>query len=212
MKKLIYLTLLSLALFMAACGNKESSLPNDGLLGDLPNMYLNYDVSKNYEEVVSKLFEDKSIPVEVDNDVPLTVEDMYFSKTIGSTSVKFVGQAKIKRAGVYDATTAWADPKNDDEAYDFYWRIGMLMYNKEGKATYAPEFLLTGLQKSGLKRIVNQEGTICNYTFTISLPPTDTLKLTRLANVAKIMLIDRKGEHADEYNQIKEEQEKEKRK
>ena len=211
MKKLIYLSLLSLPLFIAACGN-DSKLPNDGLLGDLPNIYLNYDVNKNYDEIVSKMFEDKGIPVEVDNDVPLTVENMYFNKTIGSTSVKFVGEAKIKRAGVYDAATAWADPKNDDEAYDFYWRIGMLMYDKEGEPIYAPDFLLTGLQKSGLQRIVNLEGAACNYTFTISLPPTDTLKLTRLANVAKIMLIDRKGEHADEYNQIKEEQEKNKRK
>lgn len=211
MKKKIYLCLLSLPLFMAAC-NSDSKLPNDGLFGDLPNAFLNYDVNKNYEEVVSKIFENKSIPVKVDNDVPLTVENMYFSETIGSTSVKFVGEAQIKRAGVYDATTAWADAKNYDEAYDFYWRIGMLMYDKEGKAIYAPEFLLTGLQKSGLKRIVNKEGTACNCTFTISFPPTDTLKLTRLANVAKILLIDRKGKHADEYNQIKDEQEKEKRK
>ncbi len=207
MKKLIYLSLLLLTLFMAACGN-DSKLPNDGLLGDLPNTYLNYDVNKDYEEVISKMFEGKGIPVEVDNDIPLNVENMHFSETIGSTSVKFVGGAKIKRAGVYDATTAWADPKNDDEGYDFYWRIGMLMYDKEGKPIYAPDFLLTGLQKSGLQRIVNQEGTACNYTFTISLPPTDTLKLTRLANVAKILLIDRKGAHADEYNNLKEEQEK----
>ena len=207
MKKLIYLSLLSLPLLMAAC-NSDSKLPNDGLFGDLPNAYLNYDVNKDYDEVVSKMFENKGIPVEVDNDVPLVVENMYFSETIGSTSVKFVGEAKIKRAGVYDATTAWSDAKNDDEAYDFYWRIGMLMFDKEGKAIYAPDFLLTGLQKSGLKRVVNKEGTGCSYTFTISLPPTDTLKLTRLASVTKILLIDRKGAHADEYNQLKEEQEK----
>lgn len=209
MKKLIYLSLLSLFLFMAACGNSDK-LPNDGLFGKLPNKYANYDGKENFAEIAAQLFEGQTIPVDVDADVQLTIEPMHFDVNMlegnHGTNVQFKGEAKTKRAGVYDASTAWNEPINDDEAYDFYWRIGMLMYDKEGNPVYVPDFLLTGLEKSGLKRVVNPENSVCSYICSFGFSPVN---MERLAKVAKILLIDRKGAREEEYNKLKEVQEKE---
>ena len=197
-----------LAAVLVACGD-GGKLPNDGLFGKLPNKYDAWDGNENFTELAANLYEGKTIPVEVDSDVPLTVEPMHFDTSLllggnYGSMVKFVGEATTKRAGVYDASTVWGEPKTDDEAYDFYWRIRMMMYDKEGKPVYVPDFLVTGLQKSGLQRVMNAQGTACNYSLEFSFSPVNK---ERIAQVAKIVLFDTKGPRAEEYEKFRNEQE-----
>lgn len=193
-----------------ACG-ESGKHSNEGLFSELTSKYAKYDGKENFAETAAKVFEGKTIPVEVDSGVPLSVEAMQFDTRMLSdgdfgTYVRFVGNATLKRAGVFDATTAWAEPQNDDEAYDFYWRIGMLMFDNDGNPVYIPEFNFSGLQKSGLKRIINPQGTSCSYICGFKILPYNQ---ERIGNIAKVLLIDLKGERADQYNQQKEEQDKE---
>ena len=175
-----------LVLVICSCGN-GGKYPTDGLFGELPNKLDQGIDSEKTSEGIAKLMEGVGIPVE---DVTLR------------------GSATLKRNGVFQANRVWSEPQNDDEAYDFEQHVTMLMYDKNGKAIYAPDFNLiadNNFKKSGLKRIVNAAGTELAYSCSFS--GTYPTALDAISHVAKIKLIDLSA-HRDEYNELRREQDK----
>ena len=198
-----------LVLVICSCGN-GGKYPTDGLFGELPNKLDQGIDSEKTSEGIAKLMEGVGIPVEADADVPLDLQPMHIYWDGGNygNNVTLRGSATLKRNGVFQANRVWSEPQNDDEAYDFEQHVTMLMYDKNGKAIYAPDFNLiadNNFKKSGLKRIVNAAGTELAYSCSFS--GTYPTALDAISHVAKIKLIDLSA-HRDEYNELRREQDK----
>lgn len=186
MKKIFIGAAALAVLMLASCGGSSES---GGLFGKFIDAAYTYDSEKLSDFYIeqNEALVQTPIAVEVDADVPL--------QTAGVNGVKenmdFYCDATITRAGVYQANTCWAEPKNDDERYDFDMRFEVLLCDKDGTPVYSVPCSVYGLEKSTLqKRVVNPKGTTVQLNFGIDSKP---FYAELLVNVERIRIVDRKA-------------------
>lgn len=196
MKKNLSMWLLALAMLMlASCGGGSNGY--SGVFGELFNAKYeiidNDKISEFYDNYNSKLAK-TPIPIEVDKNVPL--------ETAGINRVEdmsFYASAKTTRGGVYSGYTSWAEPKNDDESYEFDLHFAVLLCDKDGNPIYSVPLAIYGLQRSTLRqRIVNPIGTEVELNFGIDY---SQFYVQKLSVVERIRIVDA-NENGDLIKQL----------
>lgn len=182
-------TLLTVSLVMASCGNGGSSSGKyGGLFGELLNEHYSTDDGdardKFYWDYNDKLKENP-IPLEIDADVPL--------QTNGVSRVKnpmnFYCDAKTTRGGVYLMGSCLVEPTTEEENYNFNARFELVMFDKDGKAIYSVPLSVYGLEKCSYnKRVVNPVGTEVELNFGVNTKPFYAQKLSA---VERLRIVDR---------------------